>query len=395
MDATKKNVGVLAACQGLLLANNSALVTVNALAGYSLATDKTLATLPVTAYFVGSMLTTLPLSFLMKRYGRRAGFTVGAVFAILGSLLCATAVYTGNFWMLCAGVLVLGGYLAAGQYYRFAAADASPLDFRSQAISLVMAGGLIGGFLGPQGSKLAREAVTGHDFVGTYFLLVLFAALSMMVLRWLDIPPLTATERKEAGRPLSVIARQPAFIVAVLCGMISYGVMNLIMTATPLAMVACHHPFGEAAFVIQWHFIAMFAPSFITGKLIHRFGLMRILLAGVALNIGCVIIALSGIEVAHFWFALVLVGLGWNFLFVGATTLLTESHTPAERAKVQGINDAAIFSMLVVSSLSSGALFTFQGWQIMNASAFPFLVLTGGAIIWLAALRRRIAQSGA
>jgi MFS family permease len=394
LEAAKKNVGVLAACQGLLMANNSALVTVNALAGFSLATDKTLATLPVTAYFVGSMLTTLPLSFMMKRYGRRAGFTLGAVFAILGSLLCATAVYTGNFWLLCAGVLVLGGYMAAGQYYRFAAADTSPASFKSQAISLVLAGGLIGGFVGPEVSKIARDAVAGHAFVGTYFALIGFAVLSMVVLNWLDIPPLTASERKDVGRPLSVIARQPAFIVAVLCAMIGYGVMNLIMTATPLAMVACQHPFSDAAFVIQWHFIGMYAPSFVTGKLIQRFGLMNILLTGIALNVGCVAIALTGLDVLHFWFALVLVGLGWNFLFVGATTLLTEAHMPAERAKVQGVNDAAIFTMLVVSSLSSGALFTFQGWQIMNASALPFLLLTGTAILWLAMLRRRVPQSG-
>jgi MFS family permease len=389
LETVKKNVGVLAVCQGLLLANNSALVTVNALVGYSLATDKTLATLPVTAYFVGSMLTTLPLSLLMKRYGRRAGFTLGAVFAILGSLLCAVAVYIGSFWLLCLGVLVLGGYLAAGQYYRFAAADAAPPEFKSQAISLVLAGGLVGGFLGPEASKFAKDMMTGHAYVGAYFVLVAFAVLSMLVLRWLDIPPLTASERKDAGRPFGIIARQPAFIVAVLCGMVSYGVMNLIMTATPLAMVACQHPFGDAAFVIQWHFISMFAPSFVTGKLIQRFGLMTILLTGVALNLGCVAIALSGLDVAHFWLALVLVGLGWNFMFVGATTLLTECHTPAERAKVQGVNDAAIFTMLVVSSLSSGALFTYQGWQVMNTSALPFLLLTGLSILWLSRQGRR------
>ena len=389
METVKKNVGVLAICQGLLLANNSALVTVNALAGYALATDKSLATLPVTAYFVGSMLTTLPLSLLMKRYGRRAGFTLGALFAILGSLTCAGAVYIGSFWLLCLGVLILGGYFAAGQYFRFAAADAAPPDFRSQAISLVLAGGLVGGFLGPLASRYAKDVMTGHAYVGTYFVLVAFAVLSMLVLRWLDIPPLTASERKKAGRPIGEIARQPAFIVALLCGMVSYGVMNLIMTATPLAMVACQHPFSDAAFVIQWHFISMFAPSFVTGKLIHRFGLRTILLTGVALNVGCVAFALSGLDVAHFWFALVLVGLGWNFLFVGATTLLTECHTPAERAKVQGVNDAAIFTTLVVSSLSSGALFTYQGWQVMNAAALPFLLLTGLSILWLARQRRR------
>jgi MFS family permease len=394
LDKARRNVGVLAVCQGLLLTNNAVLVTVNALAGYALAPEKALATLPVTAYFVGSMLTTLPFSFLMKRYGRRMGFTLGAACAIAGSLLCAVAVYASNFWLLCLGVLVLGGYFAAGQYFRFAAADAAPQAFKSTAISLVLAGGIIGGFIGPESSKLTMNAVGGQAYVGAYYSLVGFAVLSMLALRWLDIPPLSESERKDAGRPLTEIARQPAFIVAVLCAMVSYGVMNLIMTVTPLAMVDCKHPFSDAAFVIQWHFIAMFAPSFVTGMLIRRFGLTNILLAGVVLNLGCVAVALSGIEVAHFWLALVLVGLGWNFLFVGGTTLLTECHTPAERAKVQGVNDAAVFVMLVVSSLSSGALFSFQGWQTMNASALPFLVFTAIAILWLAGQRRRVPQSG-
>jgi MFS family permease len=394
LDKARRNVGVLAVCQGLLLTNNAVLVTVNALAGFALAPEKALATLPVTAYFVGSMLTTLPFSFLMKRYGRRLGFTLGAACAIVGSLLCAAAVYASNFWLLCLGVLILGGYFAAGQYFRFAAADAAPEAFKSTAISLVLAGGIIGGFIGPESSKLTMNAVGGQAYVGAYYSLVGFAVLSMLALRWLDIPPLSESERKDAGRPLAVIARQPAFIVAVLCAMVSYGVMNLIMTVTPLAMVDCKHPFSDAAFVIQWHFIAMFAPSFVTGMLIRRFGLTNILLAGVVLNLGCVAVALSGVEVAHFWLALVLVGLGWNFLFVGGTTLLTECHTPAERAKVQGVNDAAVFVMLVVSSLSSGALFSFQGWQTMNASALPFLVFTAIAILWLAGQRRRVPQSG-
>lgn len=388
MDTAKKNVAVLAACQGLLLINNSILITVNALAGYALAADKALATLPITAYFVGSALTTLPLSFLMKRYGRRAGFTVGAAFAIAGSFACAVAIYQGSFWLLCLGTLILGAYFAAGQYYRFAAADTAPLDFRSTAISLVLAGGLVGGFVGPETSKLTKDIVAGHTFAGAYLSLIGFALLSMLVLRWLDIPVLTESERRETGRPLATIARQPAFLVAVLCGMIAYGVMNLLMAATPLAMIACEHPFSDAAFVIQWHLVGMFAPSFVTGALIRYFGLLKVMLAGVALNVLCVGIAISGADVMHFWLAMTLVGVGWNFLFVGATALLTESHTPAERAKVQGVNDAAIFMTLVVSSLSAGALFSYQGWLTMNLFALPFLALTGSALVWLA-LRRR------
>ena len=393
MDISRKNVVVLAICQGLLLVNNSVLITVNALAGYALAPEKALATLPVTMYFIGSALTTIPFSFMMKRYGRRAGFTLGAGCAIVGSLICAIAVYQESFWLLCFGVLVLGAYFAAAQYYRFAAADSAPADYKSTAISLVLAGGIIGGFIGPETSKLTKDAVTGHPYVGAYFSLVGFAVLSMAVLHWLQLGGLTETERKAAGRPLGAIARQPAFIVAVLCGTIAYGVMNLLMTTTPLAMVDSAHTFSDAAFVIQWHVVGMFAPSFVTGTLIKHWGLMRVLLAGVALNIGCVGIALSGMDVMHFWLAMFLLGVGWNFMFVGATALLTESHTAVERAKVQGVNDAAIFVTLVASSLSSGALFTFQGWQLMNALAIPVLLLAGAAIAWLAWRRRNSAAT--
>jgi MFS family permease len=389
MDPSRKNVAVLAVCQGLLLTNNSILITVNALVGYSLATDKALATLPVTSYFVGSALATLPLAMLMKRYGRRTGFTLGAMFAIAGSLVCAAAVYARNFWLLCLGVVVLGAYFAAGQHYRFAAADSAAADFKSRAISLVLAGGIVGGFLGPETSKLTMDLIAGHPYTGAYFSLVAFALLSILALRWLEIPPLPESERKKAGRPLGEIARQPVFAVAVLCGTVSYGVMNLLMTATPLAMVASDHPFSEAAFVIQWHIVGMFAPSFVTGNIINRLGLMMVMLIGVALNIVCVAIALSGVHVMHFWLALVLLGIGWNFMFVGATALLTESHAPAERAKVQGVNDSAIFITMIVTSLASGALFTIQGWQAMNMWAVPVLLLAGAGVLWLAWVRRR------
>lgn len=387
MNRDKRNVGALAACQGLLLTNNSVLITVNALAGYALAPDKGLATLPLTTYFLGAALTTLPMSFLMKRLGRRAGFFIGACCAILGSLLCGWGVYTENFWLLCAGTAVLGIYFAAGQYYRFAAADAVQPDFRSRAISLVLAGGILGGFLGPETSKLTRDLFGGQVFLGPFLSLIVFAVLAMLVLRWLDLPALSETERTAQGRPLVVIARQPAFIVAVLSAMIGYGVMNLLMAATPLAMAACEHPFSDAAFVIQWHLVGMFAPSFFTGGLIQRFGLMKVMLTGVALNLVCVAIALGGIAVANFWLSLLLLGVGWNFMFIGATALLTECYEPSERAKVQGVNDAAIFITLVVTSLSSGALFTYQGWQTMNILAVPFLLFAGVAMIWLA-LRR-------
>ena len=363
-------------------------MAVTALAGATLAQNKALATLPLTMYFVGAAISTIPMSFLMKQAGRRSGFVVGATCAVLGALVCASALHSQSFSILCAGVFLLGIYFAAGQYYRFAAADISSPDFRSRAISLVLAGGVIGGFIGPETSKLTIDRMGGNTYVGPYFSLAIYALIAIVVLRWVRIPLLSQQERQQEGRPLAVIARQPSFVVAVLCAMICYGVMALLMTATPLAMIACQHPFSDAAFVIQWHMVGMFAPSFVTGYLIHRFGLLPIMLIGVLLNLICVGIAVAGIDLMNFWLALLCLGVGWNFLFVGATTLLTEVHTPAERAKVQGFNDAAIFATLVASSLASGMLFTYQGWQAMNYYAIPLLVVAGAAIVWLSLLRR-------
>lgn len=393
MKLANRNVAVLSGCQGLLHVNNSILMAVTGLAGHALASNKALATLPLTMYFVGAMISTIPISLLMRRIGRRGGFILGALCAIAGALTCAAAVYAGSFWLLCGGILGMGIYFAGGQYYRFAAADAAAVEAKSRAISLVLAGGLIGGFVGPETSKLTIGLVARNVYVGPYLSLVFYALLAIVMLRLLHIPRLSEAERRETGRPLSVIARQPSFIVAVLCAMICYGVMTLLMAATPLAMIACRHPFSDAAFVIQWHMVGMFAPSFFTGSLILRFGLLPVMFTGVALNLVCVAIAVSGVEVMNFWLALMLLGVGWNFMFIGATTLLTETHTPAERAKVQGVNDAAIFATLVASSLASGVLFSFQGWQAMNYYAIPVLVLAGSAILWLAAHRRQPRQA--
>jgi MFS family permease len=388
MDESKKNVALLATCQALLLVNNSVLITVNALAGYALATDKSIATLPVTAYFVGSAVSAMPFSMLMKRRGRRFGFATGAAFGMLGALMCAWAVYAREFWLLCAGTLVLGGYFAAGQFYRFAATEVVPAQFKATAMSLVLAGGIVGGFLGPETSKITRDLISGQVYAGAYFSLVAFAMLAVIVQSRLRIPALSTAEAENAGRPLRVIAAQPAFMVAVLAGVIGYGVMNLLMTATPLAMAACQHPFNDAAFVIQWHMVAMFAPSFVTGLVIQRVGALPVMFTGALLAAACVMVALAGVEVAHFWVALVLLGVGWNFLYLGGSALLTETHTPAERGKVQGINDSAIAATMVVSSLSVGALFSYQGWQMMNLVAAPFIAICAAGVLLLALARR-------
>lgn len=382
MTSQNRNVALLCATQALLFTNNTILISINGLAGYALAADKSLATLPVTAYVVGAALTTMPVSQLMRRVGRVNGFSIGTLIGILGSLICGFAVYSHDFWLLCAGTLVMGIYNASGQYYRFAAADVASSDFKSKAISLVMAGGLVGGILGPQTSKMTKDILPA-EFLGSYLALIGFCVVALTLQRMMDIPRLTAAEQKDQGRPLAEIARQPAFIVAVLSAMIGYGVMNLLMTATPLAMKSCAHPFSDAAFVIQWHVIAMFAPSFVTGSLIKRFGVRTIMFTGVLLSLCCVAIALAGVEVMHFWVALMLIGVGWNFMYLGGTTLLTETHAPAEKAKVQGANDMAVFITMAISSASSGWLFTAKGWEIMNYGAIPFLLAVGMAILFL------------
>lgn len=391
MKDQTRNVALLCAAQALLFTNNTILIAINGLAGYLLATDKSLATLPVTGYVIGAALTTMPMSQLMRRVGRANGFSIGTLIGILGALVCGYAVYSHNFWLLCAGTLIMGIYNASGQYYRFAAADVSGSDFKSRAISLVMAGGLVGGVLGPQTSKLTKDLLPA-EFLGSYLVLIGFCLVALALQRMMRIPTPAAETQASQGRPLSEIARQPAFIVAVLSGMVGYGVMNLLMTATPLAMKSCAHPFSEAAFVIQWHVIAMFAPSFVTGSLIKRFGVRQVMFTGVLLSLACVAIALSGVEVMHFWIALMLVGVGWNFMYIGGTTLLTEVHTPAEKAKVQGANDMAIFITMAISSASSGWLFNARGWELMNYGAIPFLVLTGAAIL---VMRQRPAAAAA
>ncbi len=383
----KKNVAVLAALQALLLTNNSTAIALNGLAGYALAENKSLATLPVTGWVVGASLTTFFASLLMKRIGRTGGFTLGALVGILGASICCVALYLADFWLFVAGTTVFGVYNAFGQYYRFAAADAASHDFKAKAISYVLAGGLVGGIVGPTVSKWTKDALP-TAFLGAYLTLIVFLCVVLAVIRLLDIPAPTEAEAKESGRALAEIVAQPAFVVAVLAGAFGYGVMNLLMTATPLAMGICGHPYGAAATVISWHVIGMFAPSFFTGNLIKRFGVLNVMLAGVVLNFVCIGIALAGIDVANFWAALVLLGVGWNFLYIGATALLTETYRPAEKAKAQGANDMLIFLVMATSSFSSGMLLESNGWQMLNYLAIPFVAAIGFAVLWLMTRRR-------
>ena len=387
MNSTRRNVGLLAACQAMLLTNNSTLIAINGLAGLALAPYAALATLPVTAWVLGGALGTMPASLHMKRVGRQAGLTSGTLWAVVGALLCAAAISLQNFWLLCCGALVLGVYNAYGQYYRFAAADAATPDYRPTAISLVLAGGLVGGIIGPTLSRWTVD-LAGRKFMGAYLVLIAFALATIVLLRFIRIPTPSAAERSASGRPLREIAAQPKFIVAVLSGAVGYGVMNFLMTSTPIAMLACGHDFGAAAFVISSHIIGMFGPSIFTGALIRRFGVLRVMLAGAALNLVTIAIAFTGISVAHFWWSLVLLGVGWNFLYTGGTTLLTETYRPEERAKAQGANDQAIFLMMLVSSFSSGVAVTTAGWERVNLFALPLIAIVAVALVWFAAHER-------
>jgi MFS family permease len=381
MNSTRRNVGLLAACQALLMTNNATLIAINGLAGLALAPRAALATLPVTCWVVGSAIATMPASLHMRRVGRQAGLTAGTLWGVVGALICSGAVWAQSFWLLCFGALVFGAYNAYGQYYRFAAADVASADFRSTAISLVLAGGLVGGILGPTASRFTVDLLAPR-FTGAYLALIGVALATLVVLRFIRIPPLDAKTKAAGGRPLAEIARQPKFVIAVLSGAIGYGVMNFLMTSTPIAMGVCGHPYGDAAFVISSHVIAMFAPSFVTGGLIKRFGVLQVMFAGAMLNFAAIGVALTGVAVSQFWLSLVLLGVGWNFLYVGGTALLTQTYRPEEMAKAQGANEQAIFIMMAISSFTSGLTVTAAGWERVNLFALPMVAVVAIAIVW-------------
>jgi predicted MFS family arabinose efflux permease len=388
----RRQITLLVVCQALLYINAVTLITVNALAGLALAPSPLWATLPVTTYIIGSALMTVPASLAMGKFGRRAGFTTGAAFGIGGTLIAALAVHIGSFALLCFGTFIVGFYNAFGQYLRFAAvdvADAYDPSLRERAISWVLAGGIAGGIVGPELSKLSREALPVL-FSGSYATLAAVALFAVVIASRLAIPAPKAAAAGSA-RPLREIAGQPAFVVAVLVGAISYGAMNLLMTATPLAMKVCGFGYPEAADVIKWHVIAMFTPGFFTGNLIRRFGAPRVILAGCLLMGATIVVARTGISYLNFWVALAMLGLGWNFMFTSATTLLTTTYTAAEKAKVQGVNDLAVFLTMITSSAASGALLSATGWHDLNLYSAPFVLCAALATFWLLSQRRAAA----
>lgn len=391
MQKQYRNVLVLSGCQATLQITGATMISVTGLAGYALAEDKALATVPLTTYVLGSACTTIPASLLMRVIGRRAGFQSGTALGIVGAAVCSYAIVAASFWLLCAGMFLMGCYTAFGKYYRFAAADAAAESFRAKAISLTLAGGLFGGIFGPELAKHTYTA-SAHTYLGSYISLGVVCLLAMMILTRLDIPRLSEHERSHSGRPLGEIMRQPVFIVAALAAMLSYGIMNLMMTATPLAMRAHDHHFSATALVLSWHMIGMYGPSFFTGSLIQRCGVLNVILAGIALLFVCVAAALSGTMVINFWLSMFLLGVGWNFMYVGGSALLTECHTPAERAKTQAANDFLVFATMAVSSVSSGLLLNKSGWHAVNLGSIPFLVAAMAATGWLMWQRRGAAR---
>lgn len=388
-----KNLWLLAGAQGLFLTNNVVFIAINGLVGLSLAPFGWMATLPVMGYVVGGALSTGLVARSQQRWGRQVAFQIGLLVAFVSALLCAAALYMGNFWLLVLATVVAGYYSANGQIYRFAAGELAAPAFREKAVSLVLAGGLIGAIIGPNLANHTRDWL-GKPFLGAYLALAVVAVLSMVLMAGIRFPQEAPKKPGAAsGRPLAEIMRQPVFIVATLGAALGYGVMNLLMAATPLAMQVCGLPFSDAALVLEWHVIGMFAPGFFTGHLIKRFGVLPIMGVGVLLNAACIGIALSGQDLHQFLIALFLLGVGWNFLFTGSTTLAMEAYRPEEKDKAQAAINFWVFATMALTSFASGALVTTQGWAWLNMGSLVPVGLLGVSLLWLAAKRR--AQAGA
>ncbi|MBV9860936.1 MAG: MFS transporter [Alphaproteobacteria bacterium] len=382
-SAIRVTVLLLALCQALAMTSMSILATTSAIIGNMLAADKALSTVPVALQMTGMLTATLPAAFLMVRIGRRGGFWTGCTLGIAGAATAGFAVWQSSFPVFCLGTLLIGSSNGFAQQYRFAAAECADQEFRSKAISLVLAGGVVSGIFGPQTAIWSRDLFAPILFAGCFVMVAALQAGAAILLLFVRLPPALSPELRASGRPLRRIIAQPALIVAVLAGTAGYAVMSLLMTATPIAMIGCGYGFADAAFVIQWHVLGMYAPSFVTGHLISRFGLTQILLTGAALLLVCCGINLSGIAVLDFWSALTVLGIGWNFLFIGATTLLTQTYAPHEKAKVQAVNDFTIFGVTTIAAFLSGALLTGFGWNAIQFAVMPVIATAAIAVLWL------------
>jgi MFS family permease len=384
------NLLLLALCQGLFLTNNVTFIAINGLVGLSLAPLPWMATLPVAGYVAGGALAAPLVARHQRAFGRKRAFQLGLLVAIGSTALCAWAASSRDFWLLVGATMIAGYYNANAGLYRFAAAELVGDAHKEKAISWVLAGGILGAVVGPNLAAATRDALP-VAFAGAYAALVGVALLSLVTLSFIRFPPLPLPSAARPGRPLGVIARQPVFIVAVAAAALGYGVMNLLMAATPIAMSQCAHPFSSAALVLQWHVLAMFVPSFFTGSIIRRFGVMPVLWAGVVLNLVCIAVALSGVDLMQFTVALAALGLGWNCLFVGGTTLFTPAYRPEERTTAQAAMDGTIMTTMTLTSLGSGALITTQGWTWLNLGSLVPVAATALALSWLMAVRRAAA----
>jgi len=388
----RRNVAILAVAAAISGSLPAICITLGGLTGlYLLGEDKSLATLPVSGFQLGVALGALPAALLMRRVGRRLGFIAGALVAALGGVLSCLSVVFGQFALFFVAMASVGFSGAFAQQYRFAAADTGTEAFRARAISLVMLGGIAAAVIGPQTVIYTRDLLAPIPFAGAFLAMSGLAIAALVVVSFLGGSARSApkAEASGGGRPLGEIVRQPRFIVAVLCAMGSYALMSLVMTAAPLAMVACGLGADNAALGIQWHIIAMFGPSFVTGALIARVGPEAVIAVGMGLLAGCGAVGLTGTDLAHFWIALILLGVGWNFGFVGATTMLTQTYRLEERGKVQGLNDFLVFGSVAVASFSSGKLFTSVGWEILNVVVFPVVVVCLAGVVVAFAARRR------
>ncbi|KGJ06135.1 Predicted arabinose efflux permease, MFS family [Paracoccus halophilus] len=398
MRRARRNVIVLLFAQALLGAQMSMIFIVGGLAGQMLSPNPCIATLPLSMIILGSALSARPLAGFMRRHGRRAGFLLACGAGALGAALAAYGLMAGNFWLFMLSGLLTGIYMAAQGFYRFAATDCAPPEFEARAISWVMAGGLAAALTGPFLVRMTAE-LTAVPFIATYGAIIGLNLLGPVLFAFLDVPrPQAPTGGAPQGRSLAELIRVPEIAVAMICGMVSYALMNLVMTSAPLAVVGCGFQTSDAANIVSFHVLAMFAPSFFTGNLIARFGSGRIVMLGLAILAAAGAVALSGVELGQFYAALILLGLGWNFGFIGATAMLTRAHRPEERETVQGLNDAVVFTGVFLASLSSGGLMncmggsTQAGWNAVNLAMLPFLVLAGAALLWLMLRPRALAR---
>lgn len=379
---------LLTLCQGLFQVNGIVFIAVNGLVGLQLAPFGWMATLPIMGYVVGGALAAPLVARSQTRFGRQGSFQIGLAIALVSALLCAWAAYSRQFWLLVGATLLAGYYNANGQLYRFAAAELVEPGWREKAVSLVLAGGLLGAIIGPNLAASTRTLLS-TPFVGAYLTLAVVAVIAMVIMAIVRFPaPPARHAAHEAGRPLSEIMRQPTFIVATAAAALGYGVMNLLMAATPLAMQVCGFEFGDTATVLQWHVIGMFAPGFFTGHLIRRFGVLTIMGVGVVLYLVCIAVALSGVELRQFEWSLFLLGVGWNFLFTGSTTLSLKAYRPEEKDRAQAAINVCVFTFMALTSFASGALVTTQGWALLNVGSLLPVLLTGAALMWLG-LRQR------